>query len=209
MKTPAYLIYGKPDELQERIGISSEIGLKLAGIVGFSAAIEYHLERYLWELLGIEHQGVRPKTDAQQITTLIQWLANHVETMPEDNPSRAVLGAWATACRSAFNIRNDLVHGVPVRMEDDGSIAFHRNPRWHGELRKREYSDFWADTYSITLVRDGMAVLFRMIVELQMKRYSIDEIATQDTARRAIEDTRSILGELEDRFAYNPEFEKY
>lgn len=208
MKRPAYLVYGNPEKVQEMLGISPEIGIKLAAIVGFSAAIEYHLERYLWQVLSIEHAGVRPKTDAQQISTLIQWLEDYVETMPE-TLSRTVLGTWATACRSAFSIRNDLVHGVPIRMEEDGSVAFHRNPRWHGELRKRDYSDFWADIHSITLVRDGMAVLFRMIVELQTKRYNIEEIASQDIVRRAINDARSMLGELEDRFAYNPTFEKY
>jgi hypothetical protein len=208
MKKPAYLIYGNPDKLQEKMGIPPEIGVKLAAIVGFSAAIEYHLERYLWQVLSIEHDGVRPKTDAQQISTLIQWLEEYVETMPETS-GRKVLSAWATACRSAFNIRNDLVHGVPIRMEENGSIAFHRNPRWHGEIRKRDHSDFWADINSITLVRDGMAVLYRMIAELQMKRYSIDEIASRDIARNAINDARSMLGELEDRFAYNPTFEKY
>lgn len=206
MNPPAYLEYGKPEKLQEMLGITTPIAVAMGGVVSFSAAIEYHLERYIWALLHIDPAGTRPPTDAKQITELLNMLADHIEVM-DVTDGRKMLETWCRAARSAFKIRNDLVHGLPVKMED--SVTFNRNPAWHGETRKRPYSDFWADEHNTTLVRDGMAVLFRMIVELQTKRYKLEDLANMKTAMSAVRDAASILGELEDRMAYNPTFEKY
>lgn len=206
MKTPAYLEYGKPNKLQDRLGITPPIATAIAGIVSFSAAIEYHLERYLWTVLTINPVGIRPPTDARQITELLSMLADDVASRPE-SAGRMMLETWCKAAGSAFKIRNDLVHGLPVKMEDN--VTFNRNPTWHGEKRKRPTSDFWANEHNTGLVRDGMAVLYRMIAELQSNRHSLEDLAIQQTAVSAVRDAASIFRELEDRMSYNPTFEKY
>ncbi|KSV87350.1 hypothetical protein N181_01745 [Sinorhizobium fredii USDA 205] len=110
-----------------------------------------------------------------------------------------MLETWCKAAESAFKIRHDIAHGVPVNAE--GAVAFNRNPRWHGELRSREHTDFWADEPVLKLVRDSMAVLVRMISELQNGHISTDDVSSADMRMKALRSAASILGD--------PSFEKY
>ena len=53
-----------------------------------------------------------------------------------------------------------------------------------------------------------MAVITRIILELQTGRFKLSEMASQPTAVRVIREVKRTLEELADR-SYNPTFEKY
>ena len=86
-------------------------------------------------------------------------------------------------------------------------LVYARNPRWHGEIRKRKFGDFWADEPTLDLVREAMAVLLRLAILFSREEISLKEIASP-LALKALRTARSVLGEFASQ-DYNPSFEKY
>ncbi|MCA0012095.1 hypothetical protein LB561_13810 [Mesorhizobium sp. B292B1B] len=204
MKLPPVMTYGRADLLEERLGLKPVVGQRIAAIIIFAATIEHHLERALWKLKGLNPQGIRPETDARMISDLIGMLERFALTLAPGE-ERTLLETWGKAARFAFAIRNDIAHGVPTNMGE--TLAFMNNPRWHGETRKRPFSDYWAEHYSLDLVRHAFAVLLRVIVGVSSEKMTLAELA-KPPLLRALRDTLSILGEMASK-DYNPTFEKY
>lgn len=195
--------YGRADRLIESFQLNGELGTQIAALILFWASIEYHLEPAIWHLAGIKPAGTRPITDARQVADLIDQLDHLRPTAPTDQ--QEALGTWCAAARSASIIRNDIAHGVPANY--GGALAFMRNPRWHGEQRKRPFSDYWADPLNNKMVVEAFAVLLRFVVAIPSDQ--LGDLVHDKLAYRALRDSRSILGEFSDQRAYNPTYEKY
>lgn len=196
--------YGNADLEQQRLGLSPSVGQKIAAIVTFSGSIEHYLERALWKLKKIDPQGIRPDTDSKMISDLIAMLESFAATLALGD-ERLLLEGWCAAARSGFVVRHNVVHGLPVRLGD--KLGYMRNPRWHGEIRKREFGDFWAEEGTLDLVREAMAVLLRIIHQLTGDDVSLKDIASP-LALKALVMARSVLGEFASQ-NYNPSYEKY
>lgn len=196
--------FGGADQLDAALGLDATIGPKLASIIVFAANIEYHLERAIWVLEGIDPKGIRPITDGKPISELIAMLEDHAGKESEDDVQQ-MLVTWCKAARSGFVIRHNIAHGVSVKMEK--TLIFSRNPRWHGEVRRRQFGDLWCESGTLDLIRESFATLLRVIGTLAQDRKPPLEIARPQVLR-ALREARSILGEFADQF-YNPSFEKY
>lgn len=196
--------YGRASLMDEVLGLDEVTAPKVASIVVHAGNIEHHLERAIWILEKIDPKGTRPKTDSKPITNLISMLEKYAETVPNDD-IRSLLQTWSKATRSGFIIRHNIAHGVSFKMEE--SLVFSRNPRWHGELRKREYGDLWCELYILDLIRESFATLLRVIGAIATTDRSLDDIASP-LALCAVTEARSILGEFADQ-SYNPSFDKY
>ena len=196
--------FGRADQLDAALGLDQIVGPKLASIIAFAANIEYHLERAIWVLEKIDPKGIRPETDAQPITELITMLEKHIASVTDD-AACSMLENWCRAARSGFIIRHNIAHGISFRMEN--TLVFSRNPRWHGEVGKREFGDLWCEPHVLDLLRDSFATLLRIVATIAKDETPIAEIANPP-ALHAVREARSILGEFADRF-YNPCFEKY
>jgi hypothetical protein len=196
--------YGNADLEQQRLGLSPSVGQKIAAIVTFSGSIEHYLERALWKLKKIDPQGIRPDTDSKMISDLIAMLESFAATLALGD-ERLLLEGWCAAARSGFVVRHNVVHGLPVRLGD--KLGYMRNPRWHGEIRKREFGDFWAEEGTLDVVREAMAVLLRIIHQLTGDDVSLKDIASP-LALKALVMARSVLGEFASQ-NYNPSYEKY
>lgn len=196
--------FGRADQLDAALGLDAVVGPKLASIIVFAANIEYHLERAIWVLEGIDPKGIRPKTDGKPTSELIAMLESRAEE-ELDSSVRQMLTTWCKAARSGFIIRHNIAHGVSFKMEK--TLIFSRNPRWHGEVRRREFGDLWCDTGTLDMIRESFATLLRVIGMLAQDRKPPLEIA-RPQVMRALREARSILGEFADQF-YNPSFEKY
>jgi hypothetical protein len=196
--------FGRADQLDVALGLDHIVGPKLASIIVFAANIEYHLERAIWVLERIDPQGIRPETDAKPITELISMLEKHIASVTGD-AAHSMLENWCRAARSGFIIRHNIAHGVSFQMESTLVVA--RNPRWHGEVRKREFGELWCEPYVLDLLRDSFATLLRIVATIAKDDTPIAEIASPSVLH-AVREARSILGEFADRF-YNPNFEKY
>ncbi|MBB3473485.1 hypothetical protein [Sphingomonas sp. BK345] len=203
MSQDALRRFGRADALQSALGLTPETGLGIAAIVSFAGAIEYHLERAIWRMRGVEPRGVRPDTDARMVSDLIAMLEREAAT--RDGEAGRLLRTWCAAARAGFTVRHNIAHGVPGRIGD--TLAYMRNPRWEGEMRKREFGDFWANPHALDLVREAMATLLRIIAALSGDGADPSAIATA-AALRAVGDARSVLGEFASQ-NYNPSFEKY
>ncbi|MCD9824044.1 hypothetical protein LUG20_39195 [Bradyrhizobium japonicum] len=196
--------YGRADFIQQQLGLSASIGPKLAAIITFAGSIEYYLERALWRLRRIDPKGVKPETDARVITDLISMLERFAADLaPGDE--KTLLEGWCKSARDGFTIRHNIAHGVALPR--GGTLVYARNPRWHGEIRKREFGDFWADEPTLDLVREAMAVLLRLAIQLSREEILLKEIANP-LALKALRTARSVLGEFASQ-DYNPSFEKY
>jgi hypothetical protein len=196
--------FGRADQLDTALGLDPVVGPKLASIIVFAANIEYHLERAIWVLEGIDPKGIRPKTDGKPTSELIAMLESRAEE--ELDPSvRQMLTTWCEAARPGFIIRHNVAHGVSFKMEK--TLIFSRNPRWHGEVRRREFGDLWCETGTLDMIRESFATLLRVIGTLAQDRNPPLEIV-RPQVMRALREARSILGEFADQF-YNPSFEKY
>lgn len=200
---PVYQV-GMADQLDEAWGINLIVGQKVASLVALFGSVEYHLERAIWKLKGIDPKGTRPETDGKMVSAMIEMVEQIAATMPSDT-ERGMLTTWCAACRSGFTIRNNISHGVPSRVGT--TLVFARNPQWHGEQRKKSFGDFWADEYTLDLVRHSFATLLRVIVQVEKGEASFESIATK-LVLRALGEARSILGEFASQ-TYNPSFEKY
>ncbi|KTE25817.1 hypothetical protein ATE69_11265 [Sphingopyxis sp. H071] len=196
--------YGHADLVQDRLGLNLVVGQKVAAIITFSAAIEHHLERALWTLRQMNPAGTRPDTDNKNITDLIGML-EHFAAGLEAGDVRNMIETWCKAARSGFVIRNNIVHGTPGCI--DGVLLYMRNGRWGDIIRKREFGDFWAHEDTLDLVRQAMAVLMRIILQLTKEDVAPAKVATPE-AMKALRTARSVLGEFADQY-YNPSYEKY
>ena len=196
--------YGNADLAQQRLGLSPSVGQKIAAIITFSGAIEYYLERALWKLMKIDPKGIKPDTDGKMISDLIAMLEQFAASIAFGD-ERLLLEEWCTAARSGFIIRNNIVHGLPIRPGE--TLAYMRNLKWHGEIRKREFGDLWAEEGTLDLVREAMAVLLRIIHQLTGDNVSLKDIGSP-LALKALVMARSVLGEFASQ-NYNPSYEKY
>lgn len=196
--------FGNADFMERQLGLTPSVGQKVAAIITFAGSIEYHLERSLWKLRSIDPRGIKPDTDSKMTSDLIAMLEKFAAGLALGD-DRTLLERWCAAARSGFVIRHNIAHGVPIKPGE--TLAYARNPRWHGEVRKREFGAFWADEYTLDLVREAMAVLLRVIVHLSLDDVSLKDVASP-FALKAIQTARSVLSEFASE-DYNPSYEKY
>lgn len=195
-------VYGRSGALQERFGIDQNTGPLLAAILIFGGNTENHLERAIWRLEDWTPDGSRPPTDARTISDLIKMLADVARGL-EANETRRMLESWCETATMAFQLRNNIAHGMSVRMGD--ATAYFQNPRWGGVQRKRPSKDFWPDEHVLTMLRDCFATLLRIIAAVAKGT----DVASDALAMRALHEAKAILSEFSDPMAYNPTFEKY
>ncbi len=175
MKELAVKEYGRSSQFEINWQLYPLTSQKIAAIITYSGSLEYHLERAIWKFENVQPKGIRPNTDAKTITHLISKLEKCVTAL-EQPDDKYFLKLWCEAASFGFIIRNNIAHGVAVRMGD--TLVFMRNPCWHGEVRKRAFGDFWADDNTLDLVCESLAVLLRIIVKIESEESMIKEIAS-------------------------------
>ncbi|MFN9008901.1 MAG: hypothetical protein ACK5Z6_11310 [Hyphomonadaceae bacterium] len=196
--------FGRSDQLDAALGLTTPVASKLASIVVYAASIEYHLERALWVCEGVDPKGIRPRTDGKQISELITMLETWAKKQP-DVATRDIMVTWSKAAQFGFVIRNNIAHGVAAK---NGSImVVSRNPRWDGEDRVRAFGSLKCESSTLDLIRDSLATLLRVISGVEKNRAAMARLA-DPVVVSALQDAQSILGEFADQF-YNPSFEKY
>ncbi|MAS87233.1 MAG: hypothetical protein CMH30_04565 [Micavibrio sp.] len=204
MKISAAKEYGKSSLIEANWNLDLPNSARIAAIITYSGTLEYYIERAVWRLKGVIPKGVRPETDGKAISKLISDL----EECSGDLSNQAEIDfikLWCSAARSGFIIRNNIAHGVAGKIGD--TLVYMRNPRWHGEERKRDFGDFWAEEHTLDMVCDSLSVLLRIIIKIEAGEEKLSHIASS-LALKALREARSILGEFSSQ-GYNPSFEKY
>lgn len=196
--------YGRSSLIEANWNLYPLTSQKIAAIITYFGTLEYCIERAVWRLKKVNPKGIRPETDAKAVSQLIATL-EECSILLDNQIEIDFINLWCPAARSGFVIRNNIAHGVANRLGD--TLAYMRNPRWHGEKRKREFGDFWADDNTLDMVCDSLAVLLRIIVKVEIGEETITNIASP-LASKALREAQSILGEFSSQ-DYNPSFEKY
>ncbi|MEM8633443.1 MAG: hypothetical protein AAGF33_00560 [Pseudomonadota bacterium] len=191
-------------KIDKALGLSAELAARIGSIIVYTGNIEYQLERAIWVIEGIDPRGTRPKTADKSITQLISIL-NDSSTEHVSDDAKNFLNVWAEAALAAYTFRNDIAHGVSIKMGE--TLVFNRNPTWNGELRKREPRDFWCEPYIIEKIHHSLAVLLWIISSIANETHQVDDLATGEI-NKSLNEARSILGEFAEP-SYNPSFEKY
>jgi hypothetical protein len=104
---------------------------------------ESSLETAVWALQNEEVNGVRPSTDKSHVSDWIAVQGNGNQDLPD--ATNEVLRIASIAAVDLMHYRHALMHGTLIAFPGGRSAVFQRNPRWHGEIRKRESGDAHID----------------------------------------------------------------
>ena len=163
------------EKIDKALGLSAELAGRIGSIIVYTGNIEYQLERAIWVIEGIDPRGTRPKTADKSITQLIGILKEsstaHVSAQAKD-----FLNVWSEAALAAYTFRNDIAHGVSIKMGE--TLVYNRNPIWNGEQRKREPRDIWCEPYIIDRIHHSLAVLLWIISSIPKETHGIEVLAT-------------------------------
>lgn len=124
------------DEVQQRLGSMGLPPDALQRIGAFGMVwgqFETFLETAVWALREEAVTGKRPSTEGQQIGEWIKTLGKgHPKFSAEVN---GILAATSQAASDLKEFRHSLFHGALLSFGTEPQAI--RNPRWHGELRRR------------------------------------------------------------------------
>jgi len=177
----------------EKIGFTPSILEGIGTISVYAATIEFWIERVIWKFEGISVAGVRPRTDCKQISQLIKDL-NDLQGTLYSAEVNEFIKKWCDIAKIAVEIRNTMTHGFPAGGVN--SSAFYNNLRWEGELRKKEFSEFYADETNLSLLKQAFAILARSIIFLEKSSRDNLAIGPKSIFLREFQTALSIVREL-------------
>jgi hypothetical protein len=157
-----------------------------------SRMFESHLEGAIWALKDEDVTNVRPSTDKMPPSEWLRVLAAGHGALSSD--ANDVLKLAAETADNLMSYRHSLLHGMLVPIP--GAPFFIRNPRWNGEVRKRESGDAHVDENLLDMAIEAAWILFR--VALLTKRAPRDANAATEleTMANEVRRARSFAGEL-------------
>jgi hypothetical protein len=145
-------------ERLSNLGIPYPIQQRIGAFAVSWGLFESNLERAVWSLQKEDVKGVRPSTDKSQVSDWIAVLENGSGDLTAT--ANEVLRIAAQAAVDLMHYRHALMHGTLVALP--GAPFFIRNPKWHGELRKRESGDAHIEENLLDLAIDSAWVLYRV-----------------------------------------------
>lgn len=157
MKVPRHAL--KSLAVMERLstlGLPAPVQQRIGAFALSWGLFESTLERAVWALRKEDVRGVRPSTDKSQVSDWIVVLGNGSEDLSGE--ANGVLKVTAKAAEDLMRYRHALMHGTLVALP--GAPLFIRNPRWNGEIRKRESGDAQIDENLLDLAIEAAWVLF-------------------------------------------------
>jgi hypothetical protein len=189
----------EPEAIMNRLGLTAPMLAKIGAIAVLAGNIEYETETTIWALEGHDPAGKRHSMDGGRIRDGIKALADMSSSLPPGD-FKNLVATWCQAAEPAFKCRNSIFHGVTLG-GDRERVSFLKNPRWQGEIRKRELPRFHAGEHTLALMEQVFAVLYRVIVTIdRLVRHTDMEVShnTAQTLLSALREARSVSSELED-----------
>lgn len=140
------------------LGIPYQIQQRIGAFAVSWGLFESNLERAVWSLRKEDVKGVRPSTDKSQVSDWIAVLENGSDDLTA--AANEVLRISAQAAVDLMHYRHAMMHGTLMALP--GAALFIRNPKWHGEIRKRESGDAHVEENLLDLAIDSAWILFRV-----------------------------------------------
>jgi hypothetical protein len=173
---------GFPPEVQQRIGV-------LAVVWGI---FESNLETTIWALRDDEVAGVRPWTDKTQISDWIKELGKDWSQLPTE--AQAVLHIASLAAYDLMEYRHAVVHGW--MLPSPTMPTFIRNPRWHGEERRRPSHDAHVDENLLDMAIDSAWSLCQVVFAARATCTEPAKVASLAALKPEASRARSYANEL-------------
>lgn len=142
----------------ERWGFDPEILRRIGAFVILWGLFETKLELAVWSLRDESVAGVRPTTDRAPLPDWISALGAGSDKL--DATVRDMLEKAATAAADLMHYRHSLIHGHMMPSKEMPS--FLRNPRWHGEKRKRQSGEAFVTENLLDMAIDCAGTLCRL-----------------------------------------------
>lgn len=177
----------------EKIGFSPIILEGIGTISVYAATIEFWIERVIWKFEETSVVGIRPRTDCKQISQLIKDL-NEIQKTLHSVEVKEFIKKWCDIAKIAYEIRNAMIHGFPAGIGKN--VAFYNHLRWEGELRKKEFSEFYADETNLSLLKQAFSILARSIIFLEKSSRENLAIGPKAIFIREFQTALSIVREL-------------
>lgn len=161
-------------EQLSKLGLPAPIQQRIGAFALSWGLFESTLERAIWALRKENVRGVRPSTDKSQVSDWIAVLSEGSQALSVE--ANGVLKIAADAAKDLMHYRHSLIHGTLVPIP--GAPFFIRNPRWNGEIRKRESGDAQVDENLLDLAIDAAWVLFQVVGSSEKACRDAEHIAT-------------------------------
>lgn len=153
----------KADEyvaIVKRWGFNPDILRRIGAFVILWGLFETKLELAVWSLRDERVAGRRPSTDGAPLRDLIETLGGGSESL--DGVACDVLKNAAAAASQLMEYRHSLIHGHMI--PSDTMPSFSRNPRWHGEIRKRPSGEAFITESLLDMAIDSVGTLCRVVL---------------------------------------------
>lgn len=174
------------------LGISYVLQQRIGAFAVCWGMFESHLEGAIWALQEEDVKGARPSTDKMPSSEWLKVLAaGHVSLSPDAN---AVLSLAADAAENLMSYRHSLLHGMLVPIP--GAPFFIRNPRWNGEMRKRESGDAHVDENLLDMAIEAAWILFRVALLAKRALHDPSAATELEASKKEVRRARSFAGEL-------------
>jgi hypothetical protein len=160
------------------VGLQPTHLMMMGSFITVYGLFETTLERSLWTLREIKVEGERPFTEKMNTEAQFKMLGNGSSKLTDK--CNAILKIAADAARDLNEYRNSLVHGYLLSFGPDCVPSFMKNPRWHGEDRKKAVGDAYIDEPFQDLVLIAAWNLFLLMS-------TIEKVFTDTEAQKAIE----------------------
>ena len=173
-------------------GFRSEVQQRIGALTVVWGIFESNLETTIWALRGEVVAGVRPSTDKSQVSDWIRQLAEDWPQFPSE--ARDVLRMASLAAFDLMEYRHAIVHGS--MLPSPTMPTFIRNPRWHGEKRKRPGHDAHVDENLLDMAIDSGWVLCRVVFGARAACAEPATVASLMELKQEVSRARSQTSEL-------------
>jgi hypothetical protein len=175
--------WGFPPDIQQRIGVLAVVW----------SIFESNLETTLWALRGEKMDGIRPSTDKNpQVSDWIKRLGTSWSHLPTE--AQEVLRVASLAAHDLMEYRHTLVHGWLLPSPTMPTSI--RNPRWHGEKRKRPSHDAHVDGNLLDMAIDTAWILCRVVYAARVACSEPAKVENLTALKQEVYRARSEANEL-------------
>ena len=189
----------EPGAIMNRLGLTASMLAKIGAIAVLAANIEYETETTIWALETHDSASKRHSMGRHPMRGGIKALADASSSLPPGN-FKDLVATWCQAAEPAFKCRNTIFHSMTIS-DDSEQVSFLKNPRWQGEIRKRELARFHTGEHTLALMEQVFAVLYRVIVTIdRLVRHTDMEVShnTDKTLLSALREAKTVSSELRD-----------
>ena len=155
----------EPAPILNRLGLTTPMLSKIGAITVLARTIAYETEMTVSILESDDPMGKRHAIEGCLTDDRIKALAQISSSLPPSEFKNLIV-MWCQAAEPAFKCWNSIVRAITVDAHNEWGRSV-KNLRRHGEMHKREPSEFHVGEHSLALMEQVFAVLYRVLVTIE------------------------------------------